>query len=56
MINSLNYEVCSELWLRRPLSLLIEGDFRFSSDSIERLLHLEQRELDVFFQSRRMLF
>jgi len=56
MINSLNHEVCSGLWLRRRLGLLIEGVFRFSSDSIERLLHLEHRELDVFFQSRRLLF
>jgi len=47
-----HYEVCSGLWLRRRLGLPIEGVFRFSPDSIERLLHLEHRELDVFFQSR----
>jgi hypothetical protein len=39
-----------------PSSVLSgKGFFRFSPDSIERLHHLAHRNLDVFFQSRRLL-
>src|SRR5215475_13283933 len=40
-LRRLRLEVCSGLWLRQRLGLPIEGVFRLSSDSIERLLHLE---------------